>query len=65
MNDLLEILEETHQISGGHCGQTVVSIARKSGMDPTILKKELRSLFEKGKINVRDGAQGKLILLNK
>lgn len=63
MEKLLQILKKTHKDTGGHCGQTFISLLRKSGYKSEELKLILKQLYKDGRITVHDGAFGKLIMI--
>lgn len=60
---VIELIQERTKQSGGHCGITPVEIAQSLQMSMDEVKKELNHLYRERKIQVRDGAQGKLLLI--
>lgn len=65
MDELMKVLEEYHQRTGGKCGQTLVALCRKTGYNLNQLKNLLNQAHTAGKIIVREGINGKLIILKK
>lgn len=62
---ILQILEEKHKKSGGHCGTYGVELRDMTGEDWQAVRNELKVLYTENKIEVRDGSKGKLFFLKK
>ncbi len=60
---ILQILEEKHKKSGGHCGTYGVELRDKTGEEWSVIREELKPLFKNNKIKVCDGSKGKLFFL--
>lgn len=57
------LLKEYADQTGNHCGLTVPELARRSGLPLPKVKIHLWGLYKEGKIRVRDGIHGKLIMI--
>lgn len=60
---LLQILTDYHIKTGGHSGLIEARLEKLSGYKWSEMKDVLNELWTEGKIEVRDGIQGKLIRL--
>lgn len=59
--DLFDIIKKEQEKSGNMCGISVVKLKLLSGIEVGEIKKQLNKLYSQGKIDVRDGLNGKLI----
>lgn len=59
---ILTHLSELHERSGGHNGIYVPQIEKLTGKPIEELKDILNQLFTEGKIQVREGVNGKMIM---
>ncbi len=62
MDKVIQIIDEQAEKSGNHCGLYATEIMRKTELSIVEVRKILNQLFISKKIQVRDGAHGKLIL---
>lgn len=63
MDNVLEMLQERHTSSGGHCGRYPQDIANELGIPLRQVFEKLNDLYKKGLITVHDGIHGKLAKL--
>lgn len=60
---LLTLIKENAKKTDNKCGLTAVKLSGLSGLSFNETKTALNQLYVQGLIQVRDGAQGKLIML--
>jgi hypothetical protein len=58
---ILQLIEENHVRSGGHCGLSSVKLCEVLQVDYPELKESLNELYEEKLFKVRDGANGLLL----
>lgn len=61
---VIDVIKEQDLKSYGHSGSSVTEIRNKTGLSMKEIKKELNSLYKNGIIQVREGANCKLIFLS-
>jgi hypothetical protein len=60
-NELLQIVQEYNQGTGGSCGISIVQLSVKAEVGMNTIKLLLKELHTDGKIKVREGINSKLI----
>lgn len=64
-DEILKILEEKYESSGGHCGVYGAELVNRLHIEWKEIRNAMKSLYKNEKIRVSEGSKGKLFLINR
>lgn len=63
-DEILNIIKKKHRLSGGHCGQSLVTLQREASIGFIELREILNQLWREKEITIAEGVNNKLIFYN-
>ncbi len=64
-DEILKILEEKYESSGGHCGVYGAELVNRLRIEWKEIRNAIKPLYRDNKIRVSEGSKGKLFLINR